>query len=94
MGVFRLKGQSKRDGCIIADFDGPDGLAKRDIGAMRGAVCVLGRPAAAGCVNVAEDLDDALALAARLPWPAVSAGGRGSFFDVDLARWLPNLILS
>ena len=42
-------------------------------------------------VNVAEDLDDALALAARLPWPAVSAGGRGGFFDVDLARWLPSL---
>ena len=42
-------------------------------------------------VNVAEGLDDALALAARLPWPAVSAGGRGGFFDVDLARWLPSL---
>ena len=51
----------------------------------------LGRPAADGGVNVAEGLDDALALAARLPWPAVSAGGRGGFFDVDLARWLPSL---
>ena len=40
---------------------------------------------------MAEGLDDALALAARLPWPAVSAGGRGGFFDVDLARWLPSL---
>ena len=48
-------------------------------------------PAADGGVNVAEGLDDALALAARLPWPAVSAGGRGGFFDVDLARWLPSL---
>ena len=65
--------------------------AMRSIGAMRGAVCVLGRPAADRGVNVAEGLDDALALAARLPWPAVSAGGRGSFFDVDLARWLPSL---
>ena len=55
------------------------------------AVCVLGMPAADGGVNVAEGLDDALALAARLPWPAVSAGGRGGFFDVDLARWLPSL---
>ena len=63
----------------------------RSIGAMRGAVCVLGMPAADGGVNVAEGLDDALALAARLPWPAVSAGGRGGFFDVDLARWLPSL---
>ena len=25
------------------------------------------------------------------PWPAVSTGGRGGFFDVDLARWLPSL---
>ena len=48
-------------------------------------------PAADRGVNVAEGLDDALALAARLPWPAVSAGGRGGFFDVDLARWLPSL---
>ena len=40
---------------------------------------------------MAEGLDDALALAARLPWPAVSAGSRGGFFDLDLARWLPSL---
>ena len=79
------------DGRPAPDIDGPDGLAMRSIGAMRGAVCVLGRPAADGGVNVAEGLDDALALAARLPWPAVSAGGRGGFFDVDLARWLPSL---
>ena len=79
------------DGRPAPDIDGPDGLAMRSIGAMRGAVCVLGLPAADGGVNVAEGLDDALALAARLPWPAVSAGGRGGFFDVDLARWLPNL---
>ena len=79
------------DGRPAPDIDGPDGLAMRSIGAMRGAVCVLGRPAADRGVNVAEGLDDALALAARLPWPAVSAGGRGGFFDVDLARWLPSL---
>ena len=33
----------------------------RSIGAMHGAVCVLGRPAADRGVNVAEGLDDALA---------------------------------
>ena len=79
------------DGRPAPDIDGPDGLAMCSIGAMRGAVCVLGMPAADHGVNVAEGLDDALALAARLPWPAVSAGGRGGFFDVDLARWLPSL---
>ena len=79
------------DGRPAPDIDGPDGLVMRSIGAMRGAVCVLGRPAADRGVNVAEGLDDALALAARLPWPAVSAGGRGGFFDLDLARWLPSL---
>ena len=79
------------DGRPAPDIDGPDGLAMRSIGAMRGAVCVLGLPDAVSGVNVAEGLADALALAARLPWPAVSAGGRGGFFDVDLARWLPSL---
>ena len=40
----------------------------------------LGRPAADGGVNVAEGLDG-----------RPSTGGRGGFFDVDLARWLPSL---
>ena len=65
------------DGRPAPDIDGPDGLAMRSIGAMRGAVCVLGMPAADRGVNVAEGLDDALALAARLPWPAVSAWAAG-----------------
>ena len=58
------------DGRPAPDRAGPTGLAKRSIGAMRGAVCVLGLPDAVSGVNVAEGLADVLALASRLPWPA------------------------
>ena len=44
------------DGRPAPDIDGPDGLAMRSIGAMRGAVCVLGR-AAAALESSAADLE-------------------------------------
>ena len=67
------------DGRPAPDIDGPDGLAMRSIGAMRGAVCVLGMPAADRGVNVAEGLDDALALAARLALARRQRGRQGWF---------------
>ena len=41
---------------------------------MRGAVCVLALPDAAGGVHVTERLADALALAARLLWARSMCG--------------------
>ena len=79
------------DGRPAPDRAGPTGLAKRSIGAMRGAVCVLGLPDAVSGVNVAEGLADVLALASRLPWPAICTGGSGGFKNHDLARWLAGL---
>ena len=79
------------DGQPAPDRAGPTGLAKRSIGAMRGAVCVLGLPDAVSGVNVAEGLADVLALASRLPWPAICTGGSGGFKNHDLARWLAGL---
>ena len=66
-------------------------LAKRSIGAMRGAVCVLGLPDAVSGVNVAEGLADVLALASRLPWPAICTGFSGGYRNADLACWLASL---
>ncbi len=79
------------DGRPAPDRAGPTGLAKRSIGVMRGAVCVLGLPDAVSGVNVAEGLADVLALASRLPWPAICTGGSGGFKNHDLARWLAGL---
>ena len=79
------------DGRPAPDRAGPTGLAKRSIGAMRGAVCVLGLPDAVSGVNVAEGLADVLALASRLPWPAICTGGSGGYRNADLARWLAGL---
>ena len=76
------------DGRPAPDRAGPTGLAKRSIGVMRGAVCVLGLPDAVSGVNVAEGLADVLALASRLPWPAICTGGSGGFKNHDRARWL------
>ena len=59
------------EGLPVVDRDGPDGLTKRTYGSPTGAVCVMGVVDAAPGVNVVEGLADALALAARLPWPAV-----------------------
>ena len=79
------------DGRPAPDRYGPTGQAKRSIGVMRGAVCVLGLPGAVSGVNVAEGLADVLALASRLPWPAICTGGSGGFKNHDLARWLAGL---
>ena len=76
------------EGLPIEDRDGPDGQDKRTYGSPTGAVCVLGVVDAAPGVNVAEGLADALALAARLPWPAVCLGGTAGFRNLDVARWL------
>ena len=77
------------DGRPAPDRAGPTGLAKRSIGAMRGAVCVLGLPDAVSGVNVAEGLADVLALAPRLPWPAICTGGSGGFAAVARASPCP-----
>ena len=76
------------EGLPVADRDGPDGLTKRTYGSPSGAVCVLGVVDAAQGVNVAEGLADALALAARLPWPAICLAGTEGFRNLDVARWL------
>ena len=51
------------------------GLEERDHGHPAGAICVLGLPAGAPGIHVAQGLADALALAARLPCPAVCMRG-------------------
>ena len=68
------------DGRPAPDIDGPAGLAMRSIGAMRGAVCVLGLPDAVSGVNVAEGLADVLALASR-PALARHLHGRQRWFQ-------------
>ena len=55
------------------------------MGRMAGAVCVLGLRGQG--VNVAEGLADALALAARIPWPAVCMGGTAGYHRPELSRW-------
>ena len=75
-------------GLPVADRDGPDGLTKRTYGSPSGAVCILGVADAAQGANVAEGLADALALAARLPWPAVCLARTGGFRNLNVARWL------
>ena len=67
------------------DRPGPEGLTKRSHGSLAGAICVLGLPAGAPGINVAEGLADALALAARLPWPAVCMGGTAGYRNQVLA---------
>ena len=79
------------EGQPVADRDGPEGLTKRTQGVAAGAVCVVGAVGAAPGVNVVEGLADALALAARLPWPAVCLGGTSGFRNTDVARWLAGL---
>ena len=64
------------------------GLEKRDHGHPAGATCVLGLPAGAPGIHVAEGLADALALAARLPWPAVCMRGTAGYRNHALAAWL------
>ena len=80
------------DGMPAPDRPGPDGLPKRSVGRMSGAVCVLGVAVHQGTrepgVNVAEGLADALALASRLTWPAVCMGGTAGYRNLDLADWL------
>lgn len=77
------------DGRPAPDRPGDRGLTKRSYGHMTGAVCVAGLPdASGGFVQVAEGLADTLALAARLPWPAVCLGGTPGFHNSDVARWL------
>ncbi len=61
------------------------GPGKRSLGRMAGAVCVLGLRGQG--VNVAEGLADALALAARIPWPAVCMGGTAGYHRPELSRW-------
>ena len=48
----------------------------------------MGLPAGAPGIHVAEGLADALALAARLPWPAVCMGGTAGYRNHALAAWL------
>ena len=75
-------------GLPAPDRPGPEGLTKRSHGSLAGAICVLGLPAGAPGINVAEGLADALALAARLPWPAVCMGGTAGYRNQALAAWL------
>ena len=75
-------------GLPAPDRPGPDGLTKRSHGSLAGAICVLGLPAGAPGIHVAEGLADALALAARLPWPAVCMGGTADYRNQVLASWL------
>ena len=76
------------EGLPVEDRDGPDARDKRNHGKSTGAVCVLGVVDGATGVNVVEGLADGLALAARLPWPAVCLGGTAAFRNLDVARWL------
>ena len=76
------------EGQPINDKEGPDGLDKRTYGQTTGAVCVLGVVDGTPGVTVAEGLADTLALAARLPWPAVCLGGTAGFSNIDVAHWL------
>ena len=71
------------------DRPGPDGLDKRSHSSLSGAVCVLGLPDGAPGIHVAEGLADALALAARLPWPAVCMRGTAGYRNHALAGWQP-----
>ena len=48
----------------------------------------MGLPAGAPGIHVAEGLADALALAARLPWPAVCMRGTAGYRNHALAAWL------
>ena len=76
------------EGQPINDKEGPDGLDKRTYGQTTGAVCVLGVVDGTPGFTVAEGLADTLALAARLPWPAVCLGGTAGFSNIDVAHWL------
>ena len=75
-------------GLPAPDRPGPERLTKRSHGSLAGAICVLGLPAGAPGIHVAEGLADALALAARLPWPAVCMGGTAGYRNQALAAWL------
>ena len=75
-------------GLPAPDRPGPGGLTKRSHGSLAGAIFVLGLPASAPGIHVAEGLADALALAARLPWPAVCMGGTAGYRNHTLAAWL------
>ena len=61
---------------------------KRSLGAIGGAVFTAGVLHGAGLVHVAEGAADALALAARLPDPAIALGGTAGFSNADVTRWL------
>ena len=66
-------------GLLALDRPGPDGLDKRSHGSLSGAVCVLGLPAGAPGIHVAEGLADApgagraATLASRYAWAARQA---------------------
>ena len=75
-------------GLPAPDRPGPEGLTKRSHGSLAGAICVLGLPTGAPGIHVAEGLADTLALAARLPWPAVCMGGTAGYRNHALAAWL------
>ena len=72
-------------GLPAPDRPGPEGLTKRSHGSLASAICVFGLPVGAQGIHVAEGLADALALAARLPWPAVCMGGTAGYRNQALA---------
>ena len=67
------------------------GLNKRSVGAVNGAVSVIGNPVlseAVTPVRIAEGLADALAIAARYDGPVVAMCGTSGMRNPALAAWL------